>query len=392
MTTRTGSRGTGYASVMDSSEREPENSPSDTPAGVRRPGHHDPAGGFRNPWPTFGDRGSGLRWAVQRITGKLPSDPDPGEIPRAKPQVGPAWGSRAEAGGNGARCDEEHDGRPPTGIRATWVGHATFLLEMGEVNLLTDPHWSERASPVSWAGPRRLSPPGIPMDALPRIDAVLLSHDHLDHLDQGTVRRLARRYGSGVRWFAPLGYAGILRKWGAARITELDWYQSAPLTRSGTGEGDQRPETEAAARITCLPAQHWTARTPFSRNRRLWSSWSVRTPAGSVYFGGDSGWFPGYPEIGRRAGPFDLVLLPIGAYAPRWFMKPVHMDPEEAVRSYGELGGTGILAGMHWGTFRLSDEHPLEPPTRLEEAWSRAGLPGERLWTPSVGETRGITG
>lgn len=292
----------------------------------------------------------------------------------------------------------------PKEVRATWVGHATFLLEIGGLNLLTDPHWSERASPVSWAGPKRLAPPGVPFEELPRVDAVLLSHDHFDHLDEDTIRALAERFGEELQWCAPVGYAPILRKWGASRITELDWYQAAGLTgvsdggkrgrdgkNDGTshGNGDRRgglPAVEA----TFLPAQHWSARSPFSRNRRLWGSWAVRAGDRSVYFGGDTGWFPEYPAIGEHAGPFDLVILPIGAYAPRWFMKPVHMNPTEAVRSYQDLGGRGVFAGMHWGTFRLSDEHPLEPPVLARQAWKEAGLPGDRLWLPAIGETRKI--
>ncbi|MDX1567073.1 MAG: MBL fold metallo-hydrolase [Longimicrobiales bacterium] len=364
------------------------------------PRHHDPDGGFRNPWPTFGERASGLRWALQRITGKLPSDPTPEEIPRARPAMG---------NGSGQADGDSKE------VRATWIGHATFLLQIGGLNLLTDPHWSDRASPVSWAGPRRLAPPGVPFEELPRVDAVLLSHDHFDHLDQDTIRALAERFGQEVEWCAPTGYAPMLRKWGARRISELDWYESKILSRgsghgdgSGDGIGDGSGDGIGAASVengdryaggdsgsptveaTFLPAQHWSARSPFSRNRRLWGSWAVRAGDRSVYFGGDTGWFPEYPEIGRHSGPFDLVILPIGAYAPRWFMKPVHMNPTEAVRSYQDLGSRGVFAGMHWGTFRLSDEHPLEPPVLTRRAWKEAGLPEERLWLPAIGETRRI--
>ncbi|MFW6200466.1 MAG: MBL fold metallo-hydrolase, partial [Gemmatimonadota bacterium] len=297
---------------MESMSGTSSETPSDAPTSSGNDGasrHHHPEGGFRNPWPTFSKRAGGLRWALQRITGKLPSDPTPDEIPRARPAIGN--GNGGPSGGPGE-------------VRATWVGHATFLLEIGGLNLLTDPHWGERASPVSWAGPKRLAPPGVPFEDLPRVDAVLLSHDHFDHLDEDTVRALARRFGEGLEWCAPAGYGTMLRKWGARRITELDWYQSTTLSRGPKGahrgadgddpvEGggrraragdDAAPATEAVF----LPAQHWSGRSPFSRNRRLWGSWAVRAGERSVYFGGDTGWFPDFPEIGTRAGPFDLVI------------------------------------------------------------------------------------
>jgi N-acyl-phosphatidylethanolamine-hydrolysing phospholipase D len=206
---------------------------------------------------------------------------------------------------------------------------------------------------------------------------VLLSHDHYDHLDQGTVRGLHARFGDSLRWLAPLGYRRWFATRGITRLTELDWWDEAALD-APAGE----------LRVRCLPAQHWTSRSPFSRMSRLWCSWSVTGPARSVYFGGDSGWFPDFPLIGERAGPFDLSLLPVGAYEPRWFMRASHMNPEDSVRAFVELGGAGTFGGMHWGTFRLTDEDPLEPPRRTREAWVAAGLPEERLWLPAHGETR----
>ena len=205
---------------------------------------------------------------------------------------------------------------------------------------------------------------------------MLLSHDHYDHLDEWTVRQLVERCGDAITWFAPLGHRSWLRRRGARRIVELDWWEEASLQ---------------GLRVRALPAQHWSSRSHRDRFRRLWASWAIRDASGAaIYFGGDSGWFPGYGEIGRGAGPFDLVLLPIGAYDPRWFMRRAHMNPEEAIRAYAELGGGGVFGSMHWGTFRLTDEDPLEPPERVRAAWHDRKLDPRNLWIPAHGETRRI--
>jgi N-acyl-phosphatidylethanolamine-hydrolysing phospholipase D len=313
-----------------------------------RPAHHDADGRFSNPWPTANTRESGgvLRWQRERRQQELAPTPPASAFPRAAPQI-----TQPRAG-----ADD---------LRITWVGHATFLLQVGGMNILTDPHWSRRAAPVQFAGPARLTAPGVEWDALPPIDAVLLSHDHYDHLDDGTIRRLHRRFGDAVQWFTPLGYRAWFRARGVRTVTELDWWEDATL------DGPAGP-----LRFVALPCQHWTRRTLWDEREKLWASWGVFTPTGrSVYFGGDSGYFPGYPEINERMGTFDALLLPIGAYEPRWFMRPVHMNPEEAARTYLDLGGSGTAIGMHWGTFRLTDEDPLEPPIRMRQAWAELGLP-----------------
>ncbi|CAN5128478.1 hypothetical protein BH20GEM2_BH20GEM2_20150 [soil metagenome] len=328
----------------------------------RPPLHHVGDGTFHNPWleeSGWEERSGGFwRWQWERLTEHRAPNPAPEDLPSASPRIARPAAPRNE-------------------IRITWVGHATFLLQIGGLNLLTDPHWSRRASPLQWLGPARFVPPGVSWDEVPRIDAVLLSHDHYDHLDDPTVRRLARRFREDLRWITPLGYAGCLEERGAGAVTELDWWEE---TRIDFGD--------AGVRITCVPAQHWTRRTPWKQNRRLWSAWIVEAPDGRrIFFGGDSGYFPGFQEIGERLGPFTAALLPIGAYEPRWFMRPSHMNPEEAVRAYRDLGGEGIMVGMHWGTFRLTDEDPLEPPVRTRAAWRDAGLPEERLRIPRHGET-----
>jgi N-acyl-phosphatidylethanolamine-hydrolysing phospholipase D len=325
--------------------------PRRVPGNGPRPAHHDPAGGFRNPWPTdTRESGGFMRWQRERRARELPPNPEPRSLPRAEPRIA-------------------YPNAPIDELRITWVGHATFLIQIGGVNLLTDPHWSRRASPVQFAGPSRFVPPGVEWDALPPIDAVLLSHDHYDHLDDGTVRRLRRRFGTTTRWFAPLEYLGWLDGRGVRNVAELDWWEESRL------DGPDGP-----LRIVALPCQHWTSRLPWNRQQKLWASWAIVAPDGrAVYFGGDSGYFPDYPRIRERVGEFDALLLPIGAYEPRWFMRPMHMNPEEAVQTYLDLGGAGLMVGMHWGTWRLTDEDPLEPPRRMRQAWSDLDLPADDL-------------
>jgi N-acyl-phosphatidylethanolamine-hydrolysing phospholipase D len=318
-------------------------------------------GRFLDPWDTPDDRRGlrdFLRWRIARLGARLAPDPAPHELPLAEPAIV-------------ARAVGE--------ARVTWVGHATFLLQLPGANILTDPVWSTRVSPLAWAGPARITPPGIAFDALPHIDAVVLSHDHYDHLDRPTVRRLHARYGAAVQWFVPLGHARWLRALGIERIIELDWWQDAwATTAAGT------------LRVAALPARHWTRRGPLGMNRRLWASFVLEAGGARLYFGGDTGYASFYEQIGRAHAPFHAALMPIGAYEPRWFMRPAHMTPEESVRAYQELGGTGLFTGMHWGTFRLADEPPLEPPLRARAAWHAAGLPADRLWIPQHGETRVI--
>jgi N-acyl-phosphatidylethanolamine-hydrolysing phospholipase D len=328
---------------------------------TERPQHHGPDGRYRIPWPLeVADQRAGgvLRWQRERMQTKLPPNPDPSALPLVPSDVARP---RAAAGE----------------VRITWIGHASFLLQMGGANVLLDPHFGPRASPFRFMGPKRFVPPGLALDALPPIDAVLLSHDHYDHLDAWSVRQLHRRFGDSLRWIAPLGHAAWLRANGIRSAADVDWWDEVSV------DGADGPLA-----ITCAPAQHWTRRRLREYNDRLWGSFALRTADGRrVYFGGDSGYFRGYGEIGERLGPFDAVLMPIGAYEPRWFMAPAHMNPEEAVRAYRDLGSRGAFVPMHWGTFRLTDEDPLEPPVRIRKAWADAGLPPHDLHVLRHGET-----
>ena len=246
---------------------------------------------------------------------------------------------------------------PPAPV-LTWVGHSTFLVQLEGVNLLTDPHWGSRTSPVSFLGPRRLLPPGVRWEDLPPIHAVVISHDHYDHLDRQTVTRLAHDHHP--TFFVPLGLKAWFHEAGIDDVVELDWWQSSrvgPLT------------------ITCTPAQHSSGRsiTLTDQNRRLWSSWVVASPTRRFYFAGDTGYFAGFAEIGRRLGPFDVATLPIGGYSDFRDHHPNHVSPEESVRAFQDLGGH-LLVPMHWGTFELNREAYREPPDRLLREAQRQGL------------------
>lgn len=253
----------------------------------------------------------------------------------------------------------------------TWVGHSTAVIEFPGVTVLTDPIWSRHASPIPATSLRRWVEPPLPIEELPRIDIVLLSHNHYDHLDAPTVRRLARLH-PGAAWLTPLGNAGLLRRLGVVRVEELDWWAEAAV---------------GPALVACTPAQHFSARGLHDRNRALWGGFVVRAGGRSLYFAGDTGFHPEFELIRRRLGPFDVLLLPVGAYEPRWFMKTVHMNPAEALAAYHELGG-GLLVPIHWGTFKLTDEPMDEPPRLTRTAWASAGLDPGRLWLLAHGETR----
>jgi len=254
----------------------------------------------------------------------------------------------------------------------TWIGHATLFLSIGGETFITDPHFSERASPFQWAGPRRVVPPGVALDDLPPIDFVLISHDHYDSLDTESITRIARRPGGDKTvYLVPLG----LKKWfteqGIDRVFELDWWDEY-----------QRDEYH----ITAVPLQHWSKRSIFSQNHSLWAGWVIKTDTFRFFFCGDTGYCPHFREIGERLGPFDLSAIPIGAYEPRWFMKNHHVNPDEAVQIHKDVRSRLSIA-IHWGTFILTDEPLDEPPRLLSEALAVSGLPPESFITLTHGET-----
>ncbi len=252
----------------------------------------------------------------------------------------------------------------------TWIGHASFLLQWGGRNVLTDPHFSERASPFSFAGPKRLAPPGLALEALPPIDLILISHNHYDHLDDASVRRLALAHPH-AHFIVPHGLRPWLLRRGAQTVIELDWWQTVDL---------------AGYRVTAVPAQHFSGRGLFDRDRTLWCGFVLEVAGARAYFAGDTGYSQDFADIGQRYTPIDLAMIPIGAYAPRWFMEPVHVDPEQAVRIHQDVGARRSVA-MHWGGFRLTAEPPDEPPLQLKRALQAQSLSDQDFSVLRHGET-----
>lgn len=242
-------------------------------------------------------------------------------------------------------------------LRVTWVGHSTLLVQWAGLNLLTDPVWSERVSPVSWAGPARFAAPGLRFEDLPPIDAVVISHNHYDHLDEASVIRLHREHDP--RFFVPLGVKPWMEKRGITRVDELDWWGSVEAL---------------GARFHAVPVQHFSGRGATDRNATLWVGWVVEAASGRFFFAGDTGYSPDFVEIGRRFAPIRLAAIPIGAYDPRWFMAPVHVDPAQAAQIHVDVGAQQSVA-IHFGTFKLTDEPQDEPPRLLAEACGRLGIP-----------------
>ena len=256
-------------------------------------------------------------------------------------------------------------------IAVTFVNHATFVIQVGGITILTDPIWSDRASPFSWTGPKRVRKPGVAFDDLPKVDIVLLSHNHYDHLDLATLTRL-RQIFSPVLLVAA-GDARLVGPLGFKDMRELDWWDEVLISDT--------------LKITFVPAQHFSARGLFDRQRSLWGGYMIESRGRLVYFSGDAGYSSHFSDIKMRLGSPDIAMLGIGSYEPRWFMEPIHMNPAEAVRAHGDLGAKQSIA-MHFGTFQLSTEAIDQPQADLEIALSQSGISDREFVTLHEGETR----
>lgn len=324
--------------------------------------HHTPDGSFRNPWPHSGLHGwRDIVRVMKAHFGAIRRDGGRPTPDTATPEIA-------------------HPRADARDVRATWIGHSTVLLQAGGLNVLTDPVFCRRASPVQWLGPRRITDAALDITALPPIDVVLISHNHYDHLDRSAVRHLATS-NPAATWIVPLGLGATIRRWAARDVIELDWWQNVDVK---------------GLAVTATAARHFSGRGLHDRNRTLWCGFALSIGGWRGFFAGDTAYHDGFAEIGARCGPFDFVMLPIGAYEPRWFMRAVHIDPDEAVQVYRDLVSPHadallpLMLGIHWGTFRLTPEPVDEPPRRVAARWAEVGLDPDRLWIARCGETRAI--
>ena len=335
---------------------------AEAPAGTGAPRRGER---FQNNYVEFEPKGLGalLKWKMESSRAGLPKPPR-----EATPQVAPDLVFvRANAGAGAAMVPA-----------VTWIGHATALVQVGGSNVLTDPIFSERASPLSFVGPKRHVPPGIAIAELPHIDAVLISHNHYDHLDEASVRALAAQPGGAPLFIVPLGLKAWLARLGIEHAVELDWWQSARV---------------GAVEVVFTPAQHWSGRSLNDRMATLWGSYAIFAPDFQVWFAGDTAYSKDFADIRQRFAArqggrgFDLALIPIGAYEPRWFMRAQHVDPDEAVQIHRDLVAERSI-GIHWGTFELTDESLDEPPQALARAARQAGLADDAFTVLAIGATR----
>lgn len=307
---------------------------------------HHAESGFKNPY--IPEEQHGFRALLKWIFTRKPDIPDEYNLPVIENPT--------------QFFDNEED------ILICWIGHATFLIRIHGTWIITDPFFSDRASPIRWLGPKRMVPPAIFLEDLPPVDYVLISHSHYDHLDKPAVRHLADR---GSKFLVPLKLESWFDKLGIPVNASCDWYESVQIN---------------PLKFTATPAQHFSARTPFDRNETLWCGWMIEHYDMRIYFAGDTGYFPAFNHISDRFYPINIALLPIGAYEPRWFMKSVHMNPADAVRAFRDLKVHSAL-GMHFGTIKLTDEALDEPLGKLEAELFQNEIPRENFRSPAFGET-----
>lgn len=322
-----------------------------------RPPHHTDDG-FRNNYNfTEPSLLAVAEWRRQRLVNMDRSEPEDLPKPVAEPAV-----------------DWLADNREVVSI--TFIGHASFLLQMGGLNILADPVFSDRVSPVSFVGPERHQPPGLSVEQLPPIDAVMISHAHYDHLDRPSIRQLCEQAGGPPVLMMPLKLDDWVREavpeCDDARVEGLDWWEEASID---------------GVRFVFTPVQHWGQRSPFDRWETLWGGWAVLEPDFRFWFSGDLGYSRDIADIGEQLGPFDLAAIAIGDYEPQWFMAPQHLNPEEAVLAKKDVRADRAFA-IHWGTFRLADEPLDQPPKDLAEAMQEHEVPDDHFQVLTFGETR----
>ncbi len=313
------------------------------------------AAGFKNNYPHADIGGQFLKWQWERLSITTTREPAGGwasVIASVKPDLAFLQSNRSQRS-------------------ITWLGHASVLLQTGGLNIVTDPMFSERASPVSFAGPKRLLPPAIALEHMPPIDVVVISHNHYDHLDLPSVKAIEQRKAGATLFLVPQGLKAWFEAQGIANVQEMQWWQHTEIK---------------GPRIHFVPVQHWSKRTLFDTNQSLWGGWVVEDQGWRFFYAGDTGFSQDFKDIGERFGSMDWAAIPIGAYAPRWFMKSQHVDPDEAVQILLDVRAKQAV-GVHWGTFILTDEDPTEPPRALAASLQRRGLAAERFTTVAHGQT-----
>ena len=336
------------------------------------PSHHR-AGGFQNNYLEFEPQGLGalLKWKLDASSNHLPPAPHT-PTPRVAPDLAFIQ-ANARAGVMAMQP------------AITWIGHASMLAQFGGLNFLTDPVFSERVSPLSFIGPKRHVPPGLMPEQLPHIDVVLISHNHYDHLDDASVRALANQAGGSPLFIVPLGIKAWLAARGITNAVELDWWQSHPI-----------PTAAGPVDVVFTPSQHWSGRGLNDRMETLWGGYAVFAPDFQFFFAGDTAYSKDFRDIRAHfaarqtpeaGGGFDIALIPVGAYEPRWFMTSQHVDPAESVQIHRDLAAKRSV-GIHWGTFELTDEALDQPPIDLATARKAQGVADEDFFVMAVGETR----